>query len=84
MRRWVVGCNKGGGCGAGDVAGVSLRDGHSENERDDGLEGGEEDGKELRVPVGEPSGVNTAGRSVFVVVWCVKRPRELHNWGNVR
>jgi hypothetical protein len=74
-----VDCNEGGGCGGGDVAGVSLRDGGSENVRDDVLEGVEQDGKELRVPVGEPSGVNMAGRSVFVVERCVKRPRELRN-----
>jgi hypothetical protein len=66
------------------VAGVLLRDGLSENEMDDGLEGGEEDGRELRVPVGEPSGVNTAGRSVLAVIQCVKRPREFRSWGNVR
>jgi hypothetical protein len=66
------------------VAGVSLRDGFSENEIDDGLEGGEEDGRELKVPVGEPSGVNTAGRSVLAVVRCMKRPCEFHSWGSMR
>jgi hypothetical protein len=66
------------------VAGVSLRDGFSENEMEDGLEGGEEDGRQLRVLVGEPSGVNTAGRSVLAVVRCVKRPCEFRSWGNVR
>jgi hypothetical protein len=74
-----VGCNEGDDCGAGDVAGVSLRDGFSENVMSDGLEGSEEDGKELRVPVGEPSGVNTAGRSVLAVVRCVNRPCEFRN-----
>jgi len=74
-----MGCNKGAGCEAGDVAGVSLGDGLSENEMDDGLEGTEEDGRELRVPVGEPSGVNTVGRSMLAVVRCVKRPREFRN-----
>src|ERR1700720_1243607 len=43
------------------------------------LEGGDEDGKELRVPVGEPSGVNTAGQSMLVVVRCVKWPLEFCN-----
>ena len=67
----------------GDVAGVSLQDGHSENERDNWLKEGDEDGKELSIPVGEPLGVNMAGWSVFVVVWCVKWLYELHNWGNM-
>jgi hypothetical protein len=55
-------------CGAGDVAGVASESGRSEKVIEDGLDGTEEDGKELMVPVGEPSGVNTAGRSVLVVV----------------
>jgi hypothetical protein len=47
MQQWVLGSNEGSCCGAGDVAGVSLRDGVSENEMDDGLEGGEEHGGEV-------------------------------------
>jgi len=74
-----VGCNEGDDCGAGDVAGVSLRDGFSKNVMSDGLEGIEEDGKELRVLVGEPSGVNMAGWSVLAVVQCVNWPCEFRN-----
>ena len=74
-----MGCNKGGGCGAGDVAGILSQNGLSENERDNGLEWGEEDSKELRVLVEEPSGVNTAGQSMFAVVQCVKQLCELCN-----
>jgi hypothetical protein len=43
------------------VAGVLCWKGLSENVRDDGLELGEDGGRELRVPVGEPSGVKIAG-----------------------
>jgi len=39
----------------------------SENVMEDGVDGAEDDGKELMVSVGEPSGVNTAGRSVLAV-----------------
>jgi len=52
--------NAGGGCGAGDVAGVSLRDGISENVTEDGLEGTEEDENVSTVLVGELSGVKMA------------------------
>ena len=61
-----MGGNGGDGCGAGDVAGVLVRDGLFEKEIDDGLEGGEDDGSELRVPAGEPSGVKTAGPRMVV------------------
>ena len=65
--------------GAGDVAGVSLMNGLSENVSEDGLDPPEEGGKELRVPSGEPSGVKTAGRSVVADVRanrpCVLRSR---------
>jgi len=44
-----MGCNEGAGCGAGDVAGVSLGDGLSENEMDDGLEGTEEAHHSVRI-----------------------------------
>jgi hypothetical protein len=66
------------------VAGVPLGNGTSENVMEDGLDGAEDDGKELMVPVGEPSGVNTAGRSVLAVVRWVKRPCAFRNWGSVR
>jgi hypothetical protein len=70
--------------GAGDVAGVVSENGRSEKAIEDGLDGTEEDGSELMVPVGEPSGVNTAGRSVLAVARWVKRPCEFRSWGNVR
>ena len=54
--------------GAGDVAGVPSGEGFSEKVIEDWLEGGDEDAKELRVPIGEPSGVNTAGQSVAALV----------------
>jgi len=54
--------------GAGDVAGVSGRYGWSENVIDEGVDGAEDEGSELRVPAGEPSGVKVAGRSVVVAV----------------
>ena len=69
--------------GAGDVAGVVSENGQSEKVTKDGLDGTEEDGKELMVPVGKFFGVNTAGRSVLVAVWWVKRPCEFHSWGSV-
>ena len=50
---------------------------------EDGLEVTEEGGSELRVPVGEPSGVNTAERSLVVVVWGCRYLFDLHNSGNV-
>jgi len=49
---------------------------------EDGLEVAEE-GRELRVPVGEPSGVNTAERSVVAVVWGCRYLVDLHSSGNV-
>jgi hypothetical protein len=70
--------------GAGDVAGVVSENGRSEKVTEDGLDGTEEDGKELMVPVGEFSGVNTSGRSVLAAVWWVKRPCEFRSWGSVR
>jgi hypothetical protein len=42
-----MGCNEGDGCGAGDVAGVVSGNGLSENVMEDGVEGVEEDVKEL-------------------------------------
>jgi hypothetical protein len=39
--------------------------------REDGLEAGDDEGRELRVPVGEPSGVKIAGWSVVAVECCV-------------
>ena len=67
MLGWVHGGNAvcgggaGAGCiGAGDVAGVSSRKGLSENVIDNGLDPVDEGGNELRIPDGEPSGVNTA------------------------
>ena len=59
-----AGAGAGGYWGAGDMAGVSLRNGLSKNVIDDGLDLPEEGGGELRVPSREPSGVKTAGRSV--------------------
>jgi hypothetical protein len=35
---------------------------------DEGVDGVEDEGNELRVPAGEPSGVKVAGRSVMVAV----------------
>jgi hypothetical protein len=76
--------NTGGGCGAGDVAGVSLGDG-SENVMEDGLEGTEEVESVSTVPVGEPSGVKTAGwRVVEFVRRCVNWPLSLRNCGCVQ
>ena len=69
-----MGGNEGGGCGAGDVVGVPLGDGLSDQVRDNRLEGGEEDGSKLRVPVGKPSGVKTAGLSVVALVLWVNWP----------
>jgi len=43
------------------VAGVLRWKGLSENVIEDGLELFEDGGRELRVPVGEPSGVKIAG-----------------------
>ena len=57
--------------------------GLSENASDDGLDPTEDDGKELRVPSGEPSGVKTAGRSVVADVR-VNRPCELRIRGGGR
>ena len=66
------------------MAGVSLGDGISENIREDGLEGIEDESVST-VPVGEPSGVKTAGWSVveFVRRW-VNWPLSLRNCGRVR
>jgi hypothetical protein len=66
------------------VARVPLGNGMSENMTEDGLDGAEDDGKELMVPVGEPSGVNTAGRSVLAVARWVKWPCAFCSWGSVR
>jgi hypothetical protein len=55
-------------CGAGDVGGVLLGNGLSENVSDEGLDAGVDDGREWRVLLGEPSGVKKAGRSVAVIV----------------
>ena len=72
--------NTGGGCGAGDMAGVSLGDSISENITEDGLEGTEEDESVSMVPVGEPSGVKTVGWSVVEFVqWWVNWPLSLRN-----
>jgi hypothetical protein len=65
--------------GVGDVAGVPSREGFSEKVIEDGLEGGDEDGKELRVPLGEPLGVNTAGQSMAALVLWVKQPLLFHS-----
>ena len=54
-------CGSRGGCGTGDVAGVLFVKGLSENAIDDGLDSEDDDGNELRVPAGEPSGVKVAG-----------------------
>ena len=78
-----AGAGAGGYWGAGDVAGVSLRNGLSENVIDDGLDPPEEGGGELRVPSGEPSGVKTAGCSVAADVR-VNRPCVLRSRGTVR
>jgi hypothetical protein len=63
--------NTGSGRGAGSVVGVLLGEGISENVTEDGLEGTEEVESVSMVPVGEPSGVKTAGWSVveFVRRW---------------
>jgi hypothetical protein len=68
--------------GAGDVAGVSLN-GLSEKVSEDTLDPLDDDGNELRVPSGEPSGVRTAGCSV-VVGARVNRPCELRIRGAAR
>ena len=54
-----------GGCGTGDVSGVSVWEAGSERLRDDGLDGRDDPGSELEssIPSGEPSGVNMAGMS---------------------
>jgi hypothetical protein len=49
------------GSGAGEVLGVFSTDGFLENVIDEGLEGTDDEGSELRVPAGEPSGVKVAG-----------------------
>ena len=79
----VGGAGTGGYWGAGDVAGVSLINGLSENVIDDGLDPPEEGGRESRVPSGEPSGVKTAGRSV-VVDGRANRPCWLRSRGAAR
>jgi hypothetical protein len=71
--RLGVGSNAG-GSGAGDVAGVSVGDGRSENVIDDGVDAVDE-GNEPRVPTGDPSGVKLAGRSVVAAVRRVNWPR---------
>ena len=69
MLRWLCGGSTGSGCvGAGDVAGVLSEKGVSEKVIDDGLDSVDEGGNELRVPDGEPSGVNIACRSVVAAV----------------
>jgi hypothetical protein len=50
---------------------------------EDGLEVTEEGGRELRVPVGEPSGVNTADRSVVAVLQGFRFLVDLHSSGSV-
>ena len=54
-----------GGCGAGDVSGVSVWETGLERLRDDGLDGRDDPGSELElsIPSGEPPGVNMAGMS---------------------
>ena len=57
-------CGSGWGLGAGNMAGISVGYGRSENVMDDGVDtddGFDEAGSELRVPAGDPSGVKTAG-----------------------
>jgi hypothetical protein len=76
----VGGVGAGGYWGAGDVAGVSLMNGLSENAIDDGLDPPEEGGRESRVPSGEPSGVKMAGCSVAADVR-VNRPCALRSRG---
>ena len=66
-------CNKSSthhsGCvGAGDVAGVLSEKGVSEKVIDDGLDSVDEGGNELRVPDGEPLGVNITCRSIVLAV----------------
>jgi len=39
---------------------------------DEGVDGSEDEGREVRVPAGEPSGVKVAGRSIVVAVRWVK------------
>ena len=49
----------------------------SENDKDEGLDTGldsEDGGKSLRVPAGEPSGVNVAGWRAMVAVQRTNRP----------
>ena len=54
------------------MAGVLVKYGWSENAIEVGVDGAvdgvEDEGRELRVPAGEPSGVMFAGRSVVVAV----------------
>ena len=54
-----------GGCGAGDVLGVSVWEARLERLRDHGLDGRDDPESELEssIPSGEPSGVNMAGMS---------------------
>ena len=65
------------------MAGVPFEDGFSEKVMEDGLEGTDDDGRELEVPVGEPSGVNTAGRSVVAFVRWVNWPLMFRSRGSV-
>jgi len=51
--------------------------------RDDGLELGDDGGRELRVPVGEPSGVKIAGWSVVAAECRVNWPFLFRSCGSV-
>ena len=73
-----MGCRLGvgsgmGNSGTGDVAGVSVGDGRSENMMDDGIVT-VDDGNETRVPAGDPSDMRMAGLSVVAAVQCVNWP----------
>jgi hypothetical protein len=64
------------------VAGVPCAEGLRENVDDKGLDGAEEEGSELRVPVGDPSGVKMAGRSVVAALRDRRYLVDFRNSGN--
>ena len=66
------------------MAGVSLTNGLSDDEREDGLDSLEDGGNESRVPSGELSGVKMAGRSVLAADVRTNRPCVLRTLGALR
>ena len=63
------------------MAGVSLTNGLSDDESDDGLDSLKDSGRESRVLSGEPSGVKMAGHSVVVAYVCTNQPCVLQILG---